>query len=220
MRLQIRGLGLVAAMHPGWTALLTVAVFAGCEQPPPGVDADAAAGFTVWDSAGIEIIENHAPEYPPGQFRLPMELVQVDTTYAARPLGSREGMEMVAYLAPDIGLFPLPTFMLDSHIASGGSPPSLYISNGDRDEIHQFSSDGSLVRIIGRTTGPLPVTDRGHKRWLATLEARISEWGDVEDEFGMSWEELAGGLPRRDAYPPVAGLLADAEGYLDSAGEE
>ena len=39
-----------------------------CDDSPGGDAGVAGAAFTVWDSAGIEIVENHAPEYPPGQF--------------------------------------------------------------------------------------------------------------------------------------------------------
>ena len=181
----------------------------------PGSNAESQSFPLPGGSFALVLGEEPTSEPSPGTaVRLPMELALVDTSYTTRSLGSWEGMEMVAYLAPGLGLFPFPTFMLDSHIASGGNPPSLYISNGDRNEIHQFSLDGNLVRIIRRATDPVPVTDEGHRRWLATLEARISEWGDVEDEFGMSWEEFAEGLPRRDTYPPVGGLLADGEGYL------
>ena len=55
------GLALVAAA-------LASGGSAGCERPSPGADAGSAPGFTVHDSAGIEIVENHAPEQPPGQF--------------------------------------------------------------------------------------------------------------------------------------------------------
>ena len=55
------GLALVAAA-------LASGGSAGCERPSPGADAGSAPGFTVHDSAGIEIVENHAPEHPPGQF--------------------------------------------------------------------------------------------------------------------------------------------------------
>ena len=49
-----------------YCAALAAAVGAGCDGPPPG--ADAVAGVTVWDSAGIEIVESHAPAHPAEAF--------------------------------------------------------------------------------------------------------------------------------------------------------
>ncbi len=43
-------------------------VAAACDRPAEEGLAGGGAPFTVEDSAGIEIVENHAPEYPPGQF--------------------------------------------------------------------------------------------------------------------------------------------------------
>ena len=67
------------------------------------------------------------------------------------------------------------------------------------------------MRIIRRAAGPVPVTDTGHESWLATLETFYEGLASV---FGMSWEELTNGMPRREAYPAVAGLVVDAEGHL------
>ena len=151
---------------------------------------------------------------PPGGafYRPPVDLALVDSTYTARALGSWEVWQLWiprtnagrndAHL-----LIPL----VNLHIATGGDPPSIYIGDGDRNDIYQFSQEGSLVRIIRRAAGPVPVTDRGHESWLATLET-FNE--DLVNVFGMSWEELADGMPRREAYPAVAGLVVDADGYL------
>ena len=68
---------------------------------------------------------------------------------------------MSAIASPETQSFHL----LDSHIAVGGDPPSVYVTNGDRNEIRQFSGDGSLVRIIRRTTPLVPVTARADRAW-------------------------------------------------------
>ena len=156
---------------------------------------------------------NSDPE-PGSYFRFPTELVLVDTTYAPHPLGSWDGWEMwVSRTNIERGVFP--TFLFDSYVATGGNPPSIYISSGDKDEIHQFSGDGTLLRIVRRTTGRLPFNERGHELWLAAFEARIRElFGDLEAELGMSWGELTDGMPIREWYPAAAGLLVDAEGFL------
>ena len=94
---------------------------------------------------------------------MPEEYVRVDDEYGTQSFGTWEGMEMWVPemdIDPDFAVPFVPTFALDSHIAAGGDPLSVYISEGDRNEILQFSLDGTLVRVIRRTTDPLVVTDR------------------------------------------------------------
>ena len=147
---------------------------------------------------------------PAGAFyRPPVDLALVDSMYTAHPLGSWAVWQLwIPETRDDAFLMIL---LVDLHIATGGDPPSIYIGDGERNDIHQFSQEGSLVRIIRRTAGPVPVTDRGHESWLATLEA---SYEDMESGFGVSWEDLSRGMPRREAYPPVAGLVVDADGHL------
>ena len=147
----------------------------------------------------------------PGSFaRLPpAEFLRIDDSYSPRSLGFWEGWEMWTPREQRGGLPGIPT-MLDSYLASGGDPPSIYISNGDRDETHQFSVGGDLIRIIRRTTGPVPGTEAAQEAWKSALVAGL----DLEEELGQSSEEFFAGMPLRDAFPPVAGLVVDAEGYL------
>lgn len=359
-------------------AVLASAVSAGCDRPSPGTEAGSPAGFTVRDSAGIEIVENHAPEYPPGQFwtldaepeivlgggagggkappggaafqddpaqliwrvvgiarledgrvavlsqgnqqlylfepsgelstvigrrgegpgefdrpqllqylapdtlvvwdywfapasyfdtggallrersidllklmarvpgttaeshvipfvngsfvvlggeeptspppagafyRPPVDLSLVDSMYSAQPLGSWAVWQLwIPQATAHRDDAHLMILLVDLHIATGGDPPSIYIGDGERNDIYQFSQEGRLLRIIRRAAGPVPVSDRGHESWLATLEAL--DGGVSEDAFGMSWEDLSRGMPRREAYPAVAGLAVDADGHL------
>ena len=94
-----------------------------------------------------------------------------------------------------------------THLAAGGDPPLVYISNDDRG-IHQRSLDGALVRIIRRTTVPPPVTDKAWKaereHWARNRE--ILGWPPQTEEDETS--------PRRTNYPAVEALLVDSEGYL------
>ena len=124
-----------------------------------------------------------------GQDAIPLpgeHLVRIDTAYAAHPFGC---------------------FRPGSRIAVGGDPPSVYISNRG-DEVHQRSLDGTLVRIIRRTTEPPPVTD---KAWNAELENREQ----VQEARSLGWGTgTSRERPRRVAYPAIEALIVDTEGYL------
>ena len=113
-------------------------------------------------------------------------LVRIDTDYAAHPFGCSRRIPLKAV---------------------GGDPLSVYISN-NRDEVHQRSLDGRLVRIIRRTTEPPPVTDRAWEAELENLE-RIREARGIGVETGSGGER-----PRRTGYLAITGLLVDTEGYL------
>lgn len=142
---------------------------------------------------------------------MPEEYIRVDHEYRAHSFGTWAGMEMwvAANSAADDIEFPsVPTFFLDSHIAAGGDPPSIYISEGDRNEILQFSLDGALVRIIRRTTDPVRVTDGAHGAWMEAMYG----FGEIMGEPVPSG--IFDGMPRKEAYPPVAGLLVGADGHL------
>ena len=138
--------------------------------------------------------------------------MRIGSSYSAQSLGHLEGVDE---WYPEGGWdFPgFPTLRVDSYIAAGGDPPSIYLADGERNEIRQFSLDGTLVRIIRRTVAPVPVTETAHREWLEylSLEAPL---GDIEPQPGRTWEEFFAAIPRRESYPPVAGLVVDAEGYL------
>ena len=333
---------------------VTVAIAAsGCEQPPAGEGAaEAEPKVTVWDSAGIEIVENHAPEHAPGEFwtfdtvpeivlggaddhgapvadsdQLIWEVVGLARLEDGRvavlssmgkqlllfePSGAlsrtigRAGEgpsefrqpEWLQYLPPDtlvvwdyfmssISYFdtagnllrerrvdqarlreagasgeafvrPLPdgTFVVSvrggpdnevveskgwnprtsslmtydwrvgnyariddsyrprvlgprSGIATGGDPPSIYLSGRGMNEIRQLSLDGFLLRIIRRTTDPVPVTERTYQNMVerAYLSAEVMG-SPVPREIVEQMVE------REETHPPTAGVLVDPEGYL------
>ena len=169
-------------------------------------------GSFIVATADREAAREHREPTPGSTFRyMPEEYVRVDQEYGTQSFGTWEGMEMWVPkmdIDPDFAVPFVPTFALDSHIAAGGDPLSIYISEGDRNEILQFSLDGTLVRIIRRTTDPLAVTERSHGAWMNDMYA-----------FGeMIGEPLPpgvfDGMPRKESYPPVGGLVVDAEGYL------
>ena len=143
---------------------------------------------------------------PPGQpFRPPVEYVRIDSTYSAHSLGGSWGGLEQGYVSPDGGGGPfgsgpgLPLFWVRSHIAEGGDPPSIYISDGDRNEIHQFSPEGVLLRIIRRTTHPIPITSEDRK---AQVELKAS-LNTTTDSGKQAWaRRLEAQRPQQDAYPP------------------
>ena len=147
--------------------------------------------------------------YPPVQFS------RIDlATYIPVPLGTWDGPEVWAVPKrireghPQLADMGNPGMVLDSHIAVGGDPPMVYVSNGDRNEILQFALDGTLVRSIRRGTDPLAVTtraDRARKQYLAALAESLGQ-GSVA--------AFTRALPRRDTYPAVAALVVDTEGHL------
>ena len=96
-----------------------------------------------------------------------------------------------------------------SGIATGGDPPSIYLSGRGRNEIRQLSLDGVLLRIIRRTTDPIPVTDRAYRNIVerAYLSAEVMGSPVPRDIVEQMVE-------REETHPPTAGVLADPEGYL------
>ena len=78
---------------------------------------------------------------------------------------------------------------------AGGDPLSVYVTNGDRYEVHQFSISGALQRILRRTVDPIAFTDDEYERWKKTAQA-LNPHGDWR-----RWERVMGGLSRR--YHPA-----------------
>lgn len=165
------------------------------------------------DGSFVTSIVDEDPSFnPPTRtlVRLPEEFVLVDQEHATRSLGVWESMEVVGVDVPlDNRPVPWPfdTF-LDAFLAAGADPPFIYIADGTRDEIRQFSFDGRLVRIIRRSSAPVLVSDEGHRAWVTYL---ATAQGVGSPDLA---EPLALVIPRRDFHPPVAGLFVDPEGYL------
>ena len=113
------------------------------------------------------------------------EYMRVDSAYSAQRLGC-SGM-----------------------IATGGDPPSIYAPGKDGNEIRQLTFDGVLLRIIRRTTEPVPITAKGRRaeedRVFREFEAR----GLMPPPRGAMDEG-----DTRTSYAWVAGLMVDTEGHL------
>ncbi len=97
---------------------------------------------------------------------VPEEYVLIDSTYSAHSLGC------------------------PAQVAFGGHPPSIYIPARRRNEIHQFNLEGSLSRIIRRSTEVAPIvrSTRGSPEGFGTVVV--------------------------DTLPPFFDVVVDTEGYL------
>ena len=115
------------------------------------------------------------------------ELLKIDDTYAAHSFGCSSSFF--------------------SAMAAGGDPPFFYAHNRGNG-IHQRTLDGTLVRIIRRTTEPPPVTDKAWQAELGHLEAyrEMMGWPPRPEEEGP--------IPRREKYSAVASILVSPEGLL------
>ena len=115
-------------------ALAIVIPASGCEQPAGDGAAQADPTVTVRDSAGIEIVENHAPEHPAGQF----------WTIDTEPEFVLGGSENPGELANDsaqliwsvVGLARLP----DGRVA---------VLSSENKQLMLFEPSGELARIVG-----------------------------------------------------------------------
>ena len=172
------------------------------------------------DGSFVVAVQRRDPDFtrPPDGTMLrypPVQFSRMDpATYMPFPLGGTwDGPEVWAvpqrihegHQLPDMAN---PGMVLDSHIAVGGDPPMVYISNGDRNEIQQFALDGTLVRSIRRSADPVAATaraDRARKQYLAALAESLGQAGVAA---------FTRALPRRDTYPAVAALVVDTEGHL------
>ena len=188
---------------------------AGMMERVPGFDAESRF-LPLADGSMVVVARGDPPseEPRPGSLaRLQADhYVRVADPDSAHSLGWWEGME--EWYPPerwDFGGYP--TLFLDTYLAAGGDPPSIYLADGETDEIRQFGLDGALARIIRRTVAPAPVTEEAHRAWreFASDQAQLMA-GDAPP--GSTWAAFFGGIPRRETHPPIAGLFVDTEGYL------
>ena len=114
------------------TAVLAAHLASACEQPASQPD---DIGVVRWDSAGIEIVENHAPERSPGGFwsiDSEPEIVIGGQQDPSAAVGDSSHLVWQVY-----GLARLD----DGRVA--------VLSTGNR-HLAIFTSSGQLVRTIGR----------------------------------------------------------------------
>ena len=148
---------------------------------------------------------------PPGFHRLPpMELVRIDSTHTPHSFGSWAGWE---FWILESGRPTIAFYLVDTHVAPGGRPSTIFIADGAKNEIRQFSPDGALLRIIRRATGPVPVTEKVRRAREEDFVRYHRDEGLDEDSARRDYGWKA--LNEMDLFfPPIGSLLADAEGYL------
>ena len=137
-------------------------------------------------------------------YRPPTGYLRVDSAYATYSFGWWDGLEQMGtrpFIPP---VLPFPT---QAVLTAGGSPLSVYISSGDRDEVHQFSPTGVLRRIIRRTVEPIPILASEVEAWKTRFSERNSfDWD--------GWDRAMEANPPRPYRPRVAGLITDPGGNL------
>ena len=141
-------------------------------------------------------------------YRVPYGILRVDSAYATHSFGwGWDGREYLATLPFVPPLLPFPT---QAVVTAGVSPLSVYISSGDRYEVHQFSPTGVLRRIIRRTeVEPIPILASEVETWKARVSASEPQPWDWD-----AWDRAMEDNPPRPYRPRVAGLITDTDGNL------
>ena len=139
-------------------------------------------------------------------YREPIEYVRIDSAYSVHSFGWWDGWESLSLQDPR-ATSSVP-FATGSTTAAGGSPLSVYVTNGDSYEVQQFAPSGHLRRIIRRSAEPIPVSSGELAEWRE-LVSELNEW-----VVWPSWDRAMGALPPRRYHPPIQGLHVDTEGYL------
>ena len=160
---------------------------------------------------GSFLIEVMRPDWrPPAErgtiYRRPKGYVRIDPAYSAHSFGWWGEYERFSW--PDRSLpFAVP-FPAGVTTAAGGDPLSVFITNGDRYEIHQFSLTGELRRIVRRTVDPVPLSDKDLEEWKDGATSALA---------GLNWDrwelETAGRLAGR-RHAAIIDLRVDPAGYL------
>lgn len=139
-------------------------------------------------------------------YRRPAGYVRIDSGYSAYSFGWWGDYERFWW--PDQSVTRMVPFPAGSTTAAGGDPLSIYITDGDRFEIHQFSVTGALQRIIRRTVDPLPATNNDLQEWkerAASVYPNL-DWHRWERE---TEERLSG-----RHFAAIIALMVDPAGYL------
>ena len=138
--------------------------------------------------------------------RHPREYLRIDTAYAVHSFGWWQYDESLGRSSNSYSSW-LP-FAARSLVAAGGNPLWVYITNGDRYEIHQHSPDGILRRIFRRDADRIPITAEQYQQALTTMF-------DLNPHHDWStYEQERAAAPPREYHPPINDLRVDTRGYL------
>ena len=154
----------------------------------------------------VKVHRNHWEPPREGElYRQPVKYVRIDSAYSTHSFGWWDGREYLSLPDPAPWVVPFPAA---SAVAAGGSPFTVYVTNGDYYQVHQFSAAGSLRRLFRRSHDPKAITRREVEEWKKA-NTELSPWVDWTD-----WDRAIAALPARRFHPPILGLHVDTEGYL------
>ena len=159
---------------------------------------------------GSFVVQRGIRDYPPPQpgeiQRRPVEYLRIDSDYVLHSFGWWKWDEIIGMRSRRRYFWP--PLARRSVVAAGGNSPSVYITDGDRFEIHQFAADGALTRILRRDADPVPITGEELAEWRARAAERSPQvdWAD--------WERSLAAAPPREFHPAILWLRVDTEGYL------
>ena len=143
----------------------------------------------------------------PGQiYRTPTQYVRVDSAYAVHSFGWWEAEEQFMVRGSPVPQ-PLP-FPVNSMARTGGSPPWVYVSNGDGYEIRQLSVTGALHRILRRAADPIAMSEYELELWKQNALASnipLTNW--------VAWERAIARLPER-LHGAVRNMHVASDGHL------
>ena len=162
---------------------------------------------------------DRGPPPSPPRRRGRVEYLRLDGSYTAHSFGWWGDIEhMLVEVAPErlpgVEIPVIPHFMVSSHIVGG---EQVFVSNGDQDEIHQFSQEGSVMRIIRRSTTPIPITEKDREAMIKLHIAKsgfLGVDGTTEHDGETISETIPEALHPRDFHPYVNALRIDSEGHL------
>ena len=155
--------------------------------------------------------------------------IRIDSAYGLHSFGSWDGGAYL-HFEPDEPGFP-PALAYDVApapiFAAGSHPLTVYISPGEKggtqeNEIRQFSPDGTLLRIVRRTTHPIPVTKREREENEERIVQSFIGGGIGGGATRRVFSRIFEALPTREFHSPIYGLHVDTDGHLwvlDSGGE-
>ena len=153
---------------------------------------------------GSFLVRVHRPGWEPpaevGTYRQPVGYARIDAAYGSFSFGWWEGHEFLGTRPP---IVPFP---VDSKVVGGGDPLAVYITNGDRYEVHQFPAAGRTPnRIIRRTTDPVPIAQEAGRALAALNSDRDRDW--------RAWERALAAVPQR-FHPAIGEMRLDSQGLL------
>ena len=148
---------------------------------------------------GSFVVQRGLRDYPlpqPGEIqRRPVEYLRIDSDYVLHSFGWWKWDEIIGMRSRRRYFWP--PLARRSVVAAGGNSPSVYITDGDRFEIHQFAADGALTRILRRDADPVPITGEELAEWRARAAERSPQvdWAD--------WERSLAAAPPREFHPAI-----------------